>query len=659
MSLMIFAASVPGNIAYAAGANPDLQVTVPSNNVNVGDTFIATVELSNLTQFKSAQFTLYFDPAKLQVVKTDGTPATFATGTTRRTDLYNSVELTGVFSQTGMNVNNTTGLVDYSLYIDPAQTDMATSSYPVNTPPFMLLQIRFKAMAAGNPNLQFAVQGVSPQCNPANPTGYIAFAPNAATCDLVVPTMNIADPAAITAALAAVNGATEATIAQVLVDNNAILGLDLAGDYAVLADKAPVHTALVGKNFVDVAAVVTAFNTAVANQKAVETALAAVNAATVDTIAQVLSDNSTVLGLVLTDYNALVDKAPVHVALVGQNFANIAAVKTAFDNAVSAQKAVEASAAEAATAVVNAENLVAAGLDTQAKIDAAQTAHDNAATLVNALADGTVKTNLNSRLTAVQTDINTAQAELTAITNATNAVAAAEAKVTAGLDTQAKIDAAQADYNTANPLVVALSEGPVKASLTTRLADVQTAINTAQAELTAIINATNAVVAAEAKVTAGLETQAKIDAASTDYNTALPLVNALSASATKTDLTNRLAAVNTAIVNAQTALNMTTFTIGTTGGDLGIIKTPGISAKVTVTPSAAGRNAVVIFQLMNGTTPVSIVALERNIASAETFTAQFPGYTGTNYSVKVFVWDTLSNSTTSVGANYAQPQTLN
>jgi len=86
-----------------------------------------------------------------------------------------------------------------------------------------------------------------------------------------------------------------------------------------------------------------------------ETALAAINEADVGDMGTAITTNAEVLGLTLTDYTALTDKAPVHTALVDKSFADKAAVKSAFDTAVEAQKSAEAGQLKAeALANVNA-----------------------------------------------------------------------------------------------------------------------------------------------------------------------------------------------------------------------------------------------------------------------------------------------------------------
>ncbi|WP_082129670.1 PhoX family protein [Aneurinibacillus tyrosinisolvens] len=86
----------------------------------------------------------------------------------------------------------------------------------------------------------------------------------------------------------------------------------------------------------------------------------------------------------------------------------------------------------------------------------------------------------------------------------------------------------------------------------------------------------------------------------------------------------------------------------------------GIKATVTVTPSAtkphAGTEAVV-FQLMKGTTPVSIVATESDIDKAQNVTAHF-NVPGQGYSVRTYVVDKYGSDISDIGTSLANPQEL-
>ena len=83
-------------------------------------------------------------------------------------------------------------------------------------------------------------------------------------------------------------------------------------------------------------------------------ALATINNASEAEMGAAITDNATVLGLRLTDYNLLTNNSPVHKALVGKKFRTKSSVKSAFDRAVATEKKAEAVAIE--TAAVLAVN---------------------------------------------------------------------------------------------------------------------------------------------------------------------------------------------------------------------------------------------------------------------------------------------------------------
>ncbi len=61
---------------------------------------------------------------------------------------------------------------------------------------------------------------------------------------------------------------------------------------------------------------------------------------------------------------------------------------------------------------------------------------------------------------------------------------------------------------------------------------------------------------------------------------------------------------------------------------------------------------------MKGSVPVAIVAAQDDIEEAKRFTAQFPSFTGPEYTVKIFVWDKLDNTLEYVGIDLALPVTV-
>ncbi|MFC5653213.1 bifunctional 2',3'-cyclic-nucleotide 2'-phosphodiesterase/3'-nucleotidase [Paenibacillus solisilvae] len=84
----------------------------------------------------------------------------------------------------------------------------------------------------------------------------------------------------------------------------------------------------------------------------------------------------------------------------------------------------------------------------------------------------------------------------------------------------------------------------------------------------------------------------------------------------------------------------------------------GIAASVEVTPVGThDGQETVIFELMNGTTPSGIVAIQEDITSKRKITAHF-NTAGSDASVKVFVVDSYSGKLTDVGTSLADPLTI-
>ncbi|MFF2092400.1 S-layer homology domain-containing protein [Paenibacillus sp. NPDC058174] len=221
----------------------------------------------------------------------------------------------------------------------------------------------------------------------------------------------------------------------------------------------------------------------------------------------------------------------------------------------------------ATTAVVSAETsangLVGDGTDTQEAIAAAQSKQAAASVLVTALPSSTAKTALATRLAVVQAKIDDAQSDLDAVIAAAASVTAAETAARGlagdGIDEQEAIDAAQSKQAAASVLVTALPSSTAKTGLAARLTAVQTIINDAQSDLTAVTAATASVTAAETAANGllgdGSDVQSAIDAAQAKRDTASGLAAALPGSTAKTELENRLAAVQDVINDAQEAVD--------------------------------------------------------------------------------------------------------
>ncbi|MNK84588.1 Trifunctional nucleotide phosphoesterase protein YfkN precursor [compost metagenome] len=90
------------------------------------------------------------------------------------------------------------------------------------------------------------------------------------------------------------------------------------------------------------------------------------------------------------------------------------------------------------------------------------------------------------------------------------------------------------------------------------------------------------------------------------------------------------------------------------------VTSSGVKATVDVSPTSASHTGeeAVVFELFNGTTPIGIAALQKDITSTEKLTVHFNS-TGTNLSVKVFVVDSYTGDMNNVGNSLADPVTIN
>jgi hypothetical protein len=86
-----------------------------------------------------------------------------------------------------------------------------------------------------------------------------------------------------------------------------------------------------------------------------------------------------------------------------------------------------------------------------------------------------------------------------------------------------------------------------------------------------------------------------------------------------------------------------------------IDKTNGIIAKASVSPLGDGREAVVIFKLMQGDTVIGLYSGKQLIDKTTEFEVRFHGYSGNQYKVKVFIWDKLDSSIMDIGIDLAEP----
>ncbi len=101
--------------------------------------------------------------------------------------------------------------------------------------------------------------------------------------------------------MAQINSANVQNIPQIILMYNAILGLDLEGDFQSLGNKTPVYEALINNYFTEVDEVKGAFNNAVYAQYIREAAVRLINEATRANIEERLINNQQVIGISLAE----------------------------------------------------------------------------------------------------------------------------------------------------------------------------------------------------------------------------------------------------------------------------------------------------------------------------------------------------------------------
>ncbi|SDP04853.1 hypothetical protein SAMN04487897_1331, partial [Paenibacillus sp. yr247] len=341
-------------------------------------------------------------------------------------------------------------------------------------------------------------------------------------------------------------------------------------------------------------------------------------------------------------------------------------------------------AATVATAAINAGHIeitsVGAGTATIKVSDASS----HAATIaVTVAADGSMTlgtiTKYQVDITTLVATISTAQSKFDAATEGTEVgqyAVGSKATLQTAIDvatalkndanaTQTQVDVAA---TTLSDAVAAFEAGKVSADTTAPIATIMNTVTTfvvgttitgvqsnelGSLYLVPIAGTVTTKASLDALFTAGTAKRETVSTANTDTNLT---TTGLTTGEYKVYAVD--AAGNVSSPSSATITLVQPFTIS--GGTLSNVG--GIKATVTVTANGTGTNVhvgneVVIFQLMNGTVPVSIVALEKDIQSSESLTAYF-NVTGTGYTVKVFVVDIFNNSFTNVGNNLADAATL-
>lgn len=168
-------------------------------------------------------------------------------------------------------------------------------------------------------------------------------------------------------AVASLNSATTAaeigTVITAAFTTNMLM-YDIA-DYTALLNKVPVYENLLLPTFTTMTQVEAAIGSAAAVQKALEaTAMANINNAAAADIEAAITGSGITLGLNLTDYNALTNKAPVNNTMAVTTFYSLTTLKTTFESAVASQKAVDSvnNADAASMGTVITANTAALGL---------------------------------------------------------------------------------------------------------------------------------------------------------------------------------------------------------------------------------------------------------------------------------------------------------
>lgn len=169
----------------AFAADVTVGIDVESAPAAVGDVFNANVYITGLDSLRIAQFTVGYDPTKLQPVKNDGTEAS-TVPLARVTDLSKiEDEETGGYFFTLLKHSINSGLVDVTYAVDTYYG--ADFSYEIDnsSEKFSVLQLRFKVLELGDTGLRIATSADGDgKYTKANPKGYILW-PTADEADIV------------------------------------------------------------------------------------------------------------------------------------------------------------------------------------------------------------------------------------------------------------------------------------------------------------------------------------------------------------------------------------------------------------------------------------------------------------------------------------------
>lgn len=294
------------------------------------------------------------------------------------------------------------------------------------------------------------------------------------------------------------------------------------------------------------------------NAEAEAAVVAEINGANASDMEAVLVSNAAILGLDMTDYNALSENSSVITAMVALNSASKATILSTFNNAVAAQKTAEALAAAEAAAV-----LAINGADTSSMNGVLQS---NAATIGLDLTDYSALLDKSSVITVMvalngadKTTILSAFNSAVATQKTAEALAAAKTAAKAALST-ALSGYLESDYTPVNwtALTTAKTNGDTAIEAATDVAGVNNAklaaINAMDAVKTIAETLAEAKTTAKADLTAALGTYAETDYTSANW---AALTTAKASGDTAIDTATDVAGVSsakTAAINAMGAI---------------------------------------------------------------------------------------------------------
>lgn len=161
-------------------SNVTAVIEAPERVTVEDDPFMVSVKLQNIPKIGIAEVVLYYDPDVVEPVTAAGNPLSYnrdeASGDqiARLTQMkkamieseYVTNRLLTPIGERGSGINNTRGLINYSLRVEDFTLDVELPENEIE-----LMQIRFKPKAPGIPKFRFAAYGRSPHYMAGNLSG--------------------------------------------------------------------------------------------------------------------------------------------------------------------------------------------------------------------------------------------------------------------------------------------------------------------------------------------------------------------------------------------------------------------------------------------------------------------------------------------------------